>query len=158
MREGRFLRRGPLGFLLGLGLLAVAGLARAEESWPQRLPLTSLEAEAVRLRCREVVRGLRVQALYRGEGGVLVLLGRERPLLLLALEEGRPMPHAGPLRGRLVEKRPLPFLGELALARQVVAAGREYRCFVLHRGRVVGVLRLGEDLEPLPVPGVPPPP
>ncbi|WP_234553749.1 hypothetical protein [Thermus caliditerrae] len=158
MREGRSPGKGPLGFLLGLGLLALAGLVRAEGSWPQRPPLASLEAEAVRLRCREVVRGLRIQALYWEEGRLLVLLGRERPLLLLAVEEGRPMPHAGPLRGRLVEKRSLPFLGELALARRVVAAGGEYRCFVLHRGRVVGVLRLGEDLEPLPLPGVPPPP
>ncbi|TBH17617.1 hypothetical protein [Thermus thermamylovorans] len=111
-------------------------------------------------RCWEVVRGLEVQALYRENGVTLVLLGRERPYLLLALEGGGLRPHPGPPRGRPLPRRPLAFLGELSLARRVVVLPREYRCFVLHRGLVVGVLRLGQDLEPLPLPEVPkmPPP
>lgn len=144
--------------LLSGALLALMGLAQAEGPGPRPLFMGNQEAEAAFLRCREVVRDLRVQALYQGEGRLLVVLGRERPLLLLALEAGHPVPHTGPLRGRFVGKRPLPFLGELALARRVAAGEGGYRCFVLYRGRVVGVLRLGMDLEPLPLPGVFPPP
>lgn len=141
-------RIGPLLLVLAAGLALGEGPA-----WPRP------SAEAVLLRCQEVVRGLRVRALYREGGALLVLLGGERPLLLLALEEGRPLPHMGPLRGKPLGKRPLPFLRELTLARQVVVLAGEYRCFVLHRGRVVGVLRLGLDLSPLPLfpPGEEPP-
>lgn len=141
-------RLGPLLLVLAAGLALGEGSA-----WPRP------SAEAVLLRCKEVVRGLRVQALYREGGSLLVLLGGEKPLLLLALEEGRPLPHMGLPRGKPMGKRPLPFLRELTLARQVVALAGEYRCFVLHRGRVVGVLRLGPDLSPLPLfpPGEEPP-
>ncbi|AEV15628.1 hypothetical protein TCCBUS3UF1_5800 [Thermus sp. CCB_US3_UF1] len=128
-------------------MLLAWGLAWAEGSPPP--------SEAAFLRCREVVGGLEVQALYQGEGATLVLLGKGRPLLLVALEEGRPLPHAGPPRGKPMARRPFPFLRELSLARRVVVLAGEYRCFVLHRGRVVGVLRLGPDLEPLPL--FPPP-
>ncbi|WP_038058189.1 hypothetical protein [Thermus amyloliquefaciens] len=132
-------------------LLALGGWARGEEGpWGLGPP-----PEEVRERCFAVVRTLEVQALYR-EGDTLVLvLGRaakESPLLLLALEGGRPMPHMGPIRGKPVRMRPFFFLQELSLARRVVALPGEYRCFVLHRGRVVGVLRLGLDLTPLPLP------
>nr|WP_232822516.1 hypothetical protein [Thermus sediminis] len=108
-------------------------------------------AEAALLGCLQVLRGLEVLGLYREEGATLVLLGRERPLLLVALERGRPMPHLGPPRGRPLARRPLPFLRELSLARRVVVLPGEYRCFVLHRARVVGVIRLSEDLEPIPL-------
>ncbi|GAB5603443.1 hypothetical protein FJNA_19690 [Thermus sp. FJN-A] len=137
----------PLVALLALG----EGPTLGEAFPPGRPPAEVL------LRCQEVVRTLEVQALYRGEEGLLVLLGRERPLLLLVLEGGRPMPHMGPLRGHPLEKRPLPFLREFSLARRVVVLPGEYRCFVLHRGRVVGVLRLDRGLKPLPLPGVAPP-
>ncbi len=130
-------------------LLTLLGMALGEEE-PRPLP-----GEAVLLRCGEVVRGLEVLALYREGRATLVLLGREAPLLLLALEGERPYPHLGPPRGRRLPKRSLPFLKELSLARRVVALSGEYRCFVLHRGRVVGVLRLGEDLHPLPLPQAP---
>ncbi|GGM97033.1 hypothetical protein GCM10007092_08370 [Thermus composti] len=130
---------------LGPLFLALLGLALGEGSGP----------EAVLGRCFGVLRGLEVQALYQGEGALLVLLGQEKPLLLLALEGGRPFPYLGPPRGRHLARRPLPFLRELSLARRVVVLPREYRCFVLHRGRVVGVLRLGEDLNPLPLPDLP---
>ncbi len=125
-------------------LLPFLGLALGEEPRP-------FSGEAVLLRCAEVVRTLEVLALYREGRATLVLLGRESPLLLLALEEGRPYPHLGPPRGRPLPRRPLPFLRELSLARRVVALPGEYHCFVLHRGRVVGVVRLGEDLRPLPL-------
>ena len=70
--------------------------------WPLLLPLLGMAlgegpkpfpAEAVLLRCAQVVRALEVQALYREGGATLVLLGKGSPLLLLALEEGRPYPH-----------------------------------------------------------------
>jgi hypothetical protein len=130
---------------LGPLLLFLLGVALGEGSGSQ-----------VALRgCLEVLRGLEVLGLYQEEGITLVLLGREKPLLLLALERGRPMPHLGLPRGRLLPRRPVPFLRELSLARWVVVLPGEYRCFVLHRGRVVGVLRLGEDLKPLPLPELP---
>ncbi|MGC8875525.1 hypothetical protein [Thermus sp.] len=126
-------------------LLAFFGMALGGEPGP-------FSEEAVLLRCAEVVRALEVLALYREGGATLVLLGRERPLLLVALEGERPYPHLGPPRGRPLPRRPLPFLREFSLARRVVVLPGEYRCFVLHRGRVVGVVRLGEDLRPLPLP------
>lgn len=133
--------------------------------WAFLLPLLGLWAlsqsgpfpEAVLARCLGVLRTLEVQALYREDGALLVLLGRERPYLLLALEGNRPLPYAGPLRGRRVAKRPLPFLSELTLARRVLHQEGEYRCLVLHRGRVVGVLRLDFRLDPVPLPEEPPP-
>ncbi|WP_243093726.1 hypothetical protein [Thermus thalpophilus] len=129
----------------GLALLFLVGLAWAQGGEERAL-----------VRCLEVVRTLEVQALYREDGAVLVLLGRDRPLLLLALEGGRPMPHAGLPRGRPMGRRPLPFLRELTLARFVAVGEGEYRCFVLHRGRVVGVLRLAKDFTPLPLEGFSP--
>ncbi|GLV47742.1 hypothetical protein TJA_09090 [Thermus sp. LT1-2-5] len=129
----------------GLALLLLLGLAWAQGGEERALA-----------RCLEVVRALEVQALYREDGVVLVLLGRERPFLLLALEGGRPMPHAGPPRGRPMGRRPLPFLRELTLARFVAVGEKEYRCFVLHRGRVVGVLRLAKDFSLLPLEGFSP--
>jgi len=126
---------------LGPVLLLLLGLALGEGPGP----------EAARARCLEVLRALEVLALYREDGTTLVLLGQERPLLLLAVERGRPFPHLGPLKGRPLPRRPFAFVKELSLARRVVALPGEYRCFVLHRGRVVGVLRLGEDLTPLPL-------
>ena len=126
---------------LGPLLLFLLGFALGEGSGP----------EAALRACLQVLRGLEVQALYRGEGSTLVLLGQERPLLLLAVERGRPLPHLGPPRGRPLPRRPIPFLRELSLAPWAVVLPREYRCFVLHRGRVVGVLRLAQDLRPLPL-------
>jgi hypothetical protein len=126
---------------LGPLLLFLLGFALGEGSGP----------EAALRACLLVLRGLEVQALYREEGSTLVLLGQERPLLLLAVEQGRPLPHLGPPRGRPLPRRPMPFLSELSLARWVVALPGEYRCFVLHRGRVVGVLRLAHDLRPIPL-------
>lgn len=157
---GRRLSRGLplLARWFGLGLLALGGLALGQGTGSEPLAPGSLGPRAVLARCREEVRGLRPLGLYRGEEGLLVLLGQERPLLLLALEAGRPRPHVGPPRGRPVGQRPLAFLRELTLARRVAVVEGEYRCFVLYRGRVVGVLRLGMDLEPLPVPGVSPAP
>ena len=57
----------------------------------------------------------------------------------------------GPIRGKPMRMRPFFFLRELSLARRVLVLPEGYRCFVLHRGRVVGVLRLGLDLTPLPL-------
>ncbi|MFN3179945.1 MAG: hypothetical protein ACK4G4_03960 [Thermus sp.] len=130
-------------------LLALGGWAMGEEG-PKGFGPSAEEALA---RCLKVVRTLEVQALYR-EGDTLVLaLGQAegRPLLLLALEGGRPMPYMGPIRGKPMRKRPFFFLRELSLARRVLVLPEGYRCFVLHRGRVVGVLRLGLDLAPLPL-------
>jgi hypothetical protein len=126
---------------LGPLLLFLLGVALGEGFGP----------EAVLKECLLLIRGLQVLGLYQEEGATLVLLGQERPLLLVAVERGRPMPHLGPLRGKPPARRPLPLLKELSLARQVVALPGEYRCFVLHRGRVVGVLRLGQDLRPIPL-------
>lgn len=111
-----------------------------------------LAPEEVLNRCGALVRVLEVQALYREGDTFLLVLGQKEPLLLLALEGDRPMPHMGSPRGQPIRKRPFPFLRELSLARWVVVLPGEYRCFILHRGRVVGVLRLGQDLSPLPFP------
>lgn len=107
--------------------------------------------ERALFRCLEVLKGLEVQAFYREGPDLLVLLGRERPLLVLALEGGRLWPHPRPPRGRPLPKRPFPFLRELTLAPWAMRVEGEYRCFVLHRGRVVGILRLDQDLRPLPL-------
>ncbi|MEJ5337394.1 MAG: hypothetical protein WHT26_08885 [Thermus sp.] len=127
-------------------------------AWAFLLPFLLLAPPAfgqgpgeVLARCALLLKGLEVQALYREDGVTLVLLGRGRPYLLLALEGGRPLPYAGPLRGRPLGRRPLPFLPELTLARRVLLLEGEYRCLVLHRGRVVGVLRLDPSLEPIPL-------
>lgn len=142
-----------LGRMRWLGvflLLALGGWALGEEGPKGFGP----SPEEVLTQCFKVVRTLEVQALYR-EGDTLVLvLGQpvgERPLLLLALEGGRPMPYMGPIRGKPMRMRPFFFLRELSLARRVLVLPEGYRCFVLHRGRVVGVLRLGSDLIPLPL-------
>ncbi len=133
---------------LGVLLLGLGGLALGEGG-PKALVLAP---EEVLNRCGALVRVLEVQALYREGDTFLLVLGQKEPLLLLALEGDRPMPHMGPPRGRPIRKRPFPFLRELSLARWVVVLPGEYRCFILHRGRVVGVLRLGQDLSPLPLP------
>ncbi len=83
-------------------LLVLLGMALGEEE-PRPFP-----GEAVLLRCGEVVRGLEVLALYREGRATLVLLGRETPLLLLALEGERPYPHLGPPRGRRFPSGPFP--------------------------------------------------
>ncbi|MDM7325088.1 MAG: hypothetical protein P3W93_008970 [Thermus sp.] len=141
-----------MGWIGAILLLSLSLGAMGEEAPKALSPGPRVE---VLRRCAEVVRALEVQALYK-EGGTLVLvLGQGmtgNPLLLLALEKGKPLPHAGPIRGRPLRKRLFPFVRELSLARQVLVFPKEYRCFVLHRGRVVGVLRLGLDLVPLPIP------
>lgn len=130
--------------LLGLGMGALG------EEGPR--PLAPEPRATVLRRCAEVLRTLEVQALYQEGGRFLLVLGRGEPLLLLSLEEGRPMPHMGPIQGKPMRMRPFAFLRELSLARWVVVLPGEYRCFVLYRGRVVGVLRLSLDLSPLPLP------
>ena len=87
-------------------LLALGGWALGEEGPKGFGP----SPEEVLARCFKVVRTLEVQALYR-EGDTLVLvLGQavgERPLLLLALEGGRPMPYMGPIRGKPMRMGPM---------------------------------------------------
>ncbi len=122
-----------------LGLLPLLAWAR-----PDPFP------EEVLLACLGVLRGLEVQAVYQeGEWRYLVL-GQEKPYLVLALRGGRLHPPPGPLRGRRVAWRP-GALG-LSLARWVHRGPGGYRCFLLQGGRVVGVLRLDPDLKPLPLP------
>lgn len=119
-------------FLLALGLAQAPG------------------PEAVLRVCEEVLRGLEVQAAYREGGRLLLVLGEKRPYLVLGLEEGRLFPYPGPPRGRRVARPALVL--ELTLARRVLEGPRGYRCFLLHRGRVVGVLRLDPGLNPLALP------
>ncbi|BAW02366.1 hypothetical protein TTMY_1998 [Thermus thermophilus] len=138
-------------WLVGLLLLAQAVLGQGEADGPVASPSGAHLAERALFRCLEVLKGLEVQAFYREGPGLLVLLGRERSLLVLALEGGRLWPHPRPPRGRPLPKRPFPFLRELTLAPWVLEVEGEYRCFVLHRGRVVGILRLDQDLRPLPL-------
>ena len=138
-------------WLAGLLLLAQAVLGQGGAGGPVASPSGEYLGERALFRCLEVLKGLEVQAFYREGPELLVLLGRERPLLVLALEGGRLWPHPRPPRGRPLPKRPFPFLRELTLAPWVLEVEGEYRCFVLHRGRVVGILRLDQDLRPLPL-------
>ena len=117
-------------WLAGLLLLAQAVLGQGGAGGPVASPSGEYLGERALFRCLEVLKGLEVQAFYREGPDLLVLLGRERPLLVLALEGGRLWPHPRPPRGRPLPKRPFPFL---------------------HRGRVVGILRLDQDLRPLPL-------
>ena len=96
-------------WLAGLLLLAQAVLGQGGAGGP--------------VACLEVLKGLEVQAFYREGPDLLVLLGRERPLLVLALEGGRLWPHPRPPRGRPLPKRPFPFLRELTLAPWVLEVG-----------------------------------
>ena len=141
-------------WLAGLLLLAQAVLGQGGAGGPVASPSGEYLGERALFPCLEVLKGLEVQAFYREGPDLLVLLGRERPLLVLALEGGRLWPHPRPPRGRPLPKRPFPFLRELTLAPWVLEVEGEYRCFVLHRGRVVGILRLDQDLRPLPLGGM----
>ncbi len=106
--------------------------------------------EAAFARCQEVVRRLRPLGLYEVRGRAVLVLGLpDLPLLPLALVRGRPLPLGHPGEGVFPETPPS-WLEELALARLVVREKRGYACFLVHRGVVVGVLRLGLDLKPRP--------
>lgn len=77
-----------------------------------------------------------------------VPLGLE-DIAVVALE--RPLQDAIRLRNRLSQG-----LGDLpqslSLGNWYVAVPTGYRCFLTHQGRVVGVLLLGQNLEPIPNP------
>lgn len=101
-------------------------------------------------RCQEVVRLLRPLGLYEVRGRTVLILGLpDTPLVPLALLQRRPLPLGYPGE-RVALKRPPKWLKELALARLVVRGKDGYACFLVHRGVVVGVLRLGPDLRPRP--------
>lgn len=77
-----------------------------------------------------------------------VPLGLE-DIAVVALE--RPVQDAVRLRNRLAQRlEDLP--QSLSLGNWYVAAPTGYRCFLTHQGRVVGVLLLGQNLEPIPNP------
>lgn len=106
--------------------------------------------EAAFGRCQEVVRLLRPLGLYEVRGRTVLILGLpDTPLVPLALRQGRPLPLGHPGE-RVALEGPPKWLKELALARLVVRGKDGYACFLVHRGVVVGVLRLGPDLRPRP--------
>jgi len=115
------------------------------------LALAQAGEEAAFVRCREVVGLLRPLGLYEVRGRAVLVLGlSETPLVQLVLARDRPLPLGHPGEGVFPEAPP-PWLRELALARLVVRDRGGYACFLVHRGVVVGVLRLGPDLEPRPL-------